>query len=129
MYLVLDKQNNGYEFNTMQEAIKAIRYDLKYIKIQTIENNKRIIWYRKLPCMTWSDKKEKLLEEFSLEYAKEKKNKIFWIARECSNTKTNDIILQYHIQMSTNYETLLDELFQVTLLEVMDDDKFYEKYI
>ena len=128
MYRILDKQNNGYEFDTMWEAITAMRYDLKYIKVHIFDKNPGVVWYRKLPCDTWSSKKEQLLDVTSSSYAQEKNKKIFWIAREYENSLTNEIILKQHTQTGMCYEEFLDEMFKVTLLDVLDDDTFYGKY-
>ena len=128
MFRILDKQNNGYEFDTMREAITLIRYDLKYIKVQCFEKDNSVVWYRKLPCETWSSKKEQLLDSLSSSYAKEKREKIFWIARERSNSLTNEIILNQHTPPGMNYDDFLDEMFKATLLNVLDDDTFYTKY-
>jgi len=128
MFRILDKQNNGYEFNTMLEAITMMRYDLKYIKIHIFDKNPGVVWYRKLPSDTWSIKKEHLLDTTSNIYVKEKNKKIFWIAREYENSFTNEIILKQHTQTGMSYEEFLDEMFKVTLLDVLDDDTFYTKY-
>ena len=128
MYRILDKQNNGYEFDTMLEAITMMRYDLKYIKIHIFDKNPGVVWYRKLPSDTWSIKKEHLLDATSNIYVKEKNKKNFWIAREYENSFTNEIILKQHTQTGMSYEELLVEMFKVTLLDVLDDDTFYTKY-
>jgi hypothetical protein len=128
MFRILNKQNNGYEFNTMQEAITTIQYDLKYIKVHVLNTFPNVIWYRKLPNDTWSSKKEQLLDEHSSIYTKEKNTKIFWIAREYENSLTNETILKQHTHTCMNYEEFLDEIFKVTLLDVLDDDTFYRKY-
>ena len=128
MYRILDKQNNGYEFDTMLEAITMMRYDLKYIKIHIFDKNPGVVWYRKLSSDTWSIKKEHLLDATSNIYVKEKNKKNFWIAREYENSFTNEIILKQHTQTGMSYEEFLDEMFKVTLLDVLDDDTFYTKY-
>ena len=128
MFRIFDKQNNGYEFATMKEAILAMRYDLKYIKVQCLNGNLFQVWYRKLPSMVWSSKKEEILENASSGYVEGKSNKIFWIAREYENSLSNEIILKQHIQPSMTYEEFLDDMFKATFIEILDDDTFYGKY-
>jgi hypothetical protein len=128
MFRIFDKQNNGYEFATMKEAILAMRYDLKYVKVQCLDGDNKVIWYRKLPSMVWSNKKEKILENVSSSYVEDKSKKIFWIARECQNGLTDDIILKQHTHMGMTYEEFLDDMFKATFIEILDDDTFYSKY-
>ena len=136
---IYDSSGNGLEFSNGEDTCNSVKYNLEYQYILAKGSNGLFLRFTRILPMSHlfheaMDSnyiiKENFLDSVNPIYAKEKKQKIFWIIQNLNHSENNDnkekinqLILNLHFKHISSNQFKIEYL-KLTLLEIVNDDDF-----
>ena len=123
---ILTVEKEGYTFDNFNDAMRFCIFHPEFIEIRVTYKDKLKpveFWHRKTPKITWSSHCESVIEEMLPEYKINRQKHCYWICRNMSDERLNDLTMRLHFTRDIKYKEYLDTHFTINIMKIIREDE------